>query len=101
MPKYDFACERGHEQFDVIVPYGTRPPCPECGGPVDILWRSSFPNVIGDEMNLTTEDLTGSPETFTSKAEHRRRVKELGLRIRDHHVSVPGTDRNPNVSKWY
>jgi len=62
-----------------------------------------FPNVIGDEIagGFTTDHMTGTPETFYSKADHRRRVKELGLRIRDEHCSAPGTDRNPHVAKWY
>ena len=101
MPKYDFICADGHEQLNLIVPYGTRPPCPTCGGAVEILWKSTFPNVIGDEIDLWVEHMSPAPEHFTSKSEHRRRVKELGLRIRDEHCSAPGTDRNRNVSKWY
>lgn len=100
MPKLDFICAAGHTQLDQMVAYGDRPPCPTCGGAVDILWQTSFPNVIGDECDLWVEHMTPTPEHFTSKAEHRRRVKELGLRIRDEHCSAPGTDKNKNVCKW-
>jgi hypothetical protein len=63
---------------------------------------SRFPNVIADSVpgGFTVENMTREPETFYSKAEHRRRVKELGLRIRDEHCSAPGTDKNRNVAKW-
>lgn len=103
MPRLDFICANGHVQDTVTVKYGDRPPCPECGGPTDILWQSSFPNVIGDDIpgGMTVEHMSAEPETFYSKSEHRRRVKELGLRIRDEHCSAPGTDRNAHVSKWY
>jgi hypothetical protein len=101
MPRLDFICAQGHTQENVWVKYGDRPGCPECGGATDILWQSSFPNVIGDEIDLWVEHISPTPEHFTSKAEHKRRVKELGFRIRDEHCSAPGTDRNKNVSKWY
>lgn len=100
MPKYDYLCVNGHEQIDVMAKYGDRPACPECGGATEILWKTSFPNVIGDECDLTVEHMSATPERFTSRSEHRRRVKELGLRIRDEHCSAPGTDKNRNVSRW-
>lgn len=100
MPNYDFLCLNGHTQRDVRVPYGTRPPCPDCGGAVDILWQSSFPNVIKDECDFSTDNMTGQMERFTSRSEHRRRVKELGLRIRDEHNPPPGSDRSRYTSKW-
>jgi hypothetical protein len=63
---------------------------------------SRFPNVIADDIpgGMTIEHMSATPETFYSKSEHRRRVKELGLRIRDEHCSAPGTDKNRNVTKW-
>jgi len=102
MPKYDLRCEAGHIQADRIVPYGTRPPCPECGAATEIVWMSSFPNVIGDEIigGFTTDNMTGQNETFYSKSEHRRRVKELGLRIRDEYAPPPGTDKAKHSVRW-
>lgn len=103
MPRLDFICADGHVQENVWAKFGDRPACPECGGSTEVLWRTSFPNVIGDDIpgGLIVEHMTTTPETFYSKSEHRRRVKELGLRIRDEHCSAPGTDKNRNVSKWY
>jgi hypothetical protein len=77
------------------------PSCVVCGCATERAWlMGSFPNVIGDEIDLWVEHISATPEHFTSKAEHRRRVKELGFRIRDEHCSAPGTDKNKNVSKW-
>src|SRR5262245_39237850 len=102
MPKYDFICPSGHVQADRIVPYGTRPACPECGGATEIVWLSSFPNVIPDSVpgGFVVENMTREPETFYSKSEHRRRVKELGLRIGDDFCSAPGTDKSKHTVKW-
>ena len=63
---------------------------------------SCFPNVIGDEIvgGFTTDHMTGQPETFYSKSDHRRRVKELGLRIRDEYAPPPGGDRAMNSVRW-
>ena len=96
----DFVCANGHEQIDVRVCAGDRPSCPTCGAATDILWRSSFPNVIRDECDFTTDHMTGQPEHFTSRSEHRRRVKELGLRIRDEHNPPPGSDRSKFTTRW-
>lgn len=100
MITYDFRCLRGHVQLDVRVQYGDRPPCPTCGAATEILWASSFPNVIRDECDFKTDHMTGQMEHFTSRSEHRRRVKELGLRIRDEHNPPPGSDRSKWTSRW-
>lgn len=102
MPKYDFVCPAGHEQENVIVPYGTRPPCPNCGGATEIIWKSSFPNIINDDVpgGFTIHNMSAQPETFYSKSEHRRRVKELGLTVRDTHVGQDGTDKSKFTSRW-
>jgi len=102
MAKLDFCCPNGHEQLDMMVRYGERPPCQDCGATMEILWASSFPNVIPDTFGtpLVVEHFGDQPETFTSRSEHRRRTKELGLRVRDEHCSAPGTDKNRNVSRW-
>lgn len=100
-PKYDFICEQGHEQADVIVPYGTRPPCPDCGGPVEILWRKSFPAVHGDEIDYVDENIASTPVHFTSKAERRRMMKEKGLREMVRHVEYDHGDKSPHTTRWY
>lgn len=103
MPTYDFICGQGHEQIDVRAAYGARPACPDCGGATEILWVSSFPNIVPDTFpggSITIENMSAQPETFTSKSEHRRRCKELGIRVRDHHVGVPGTDKSRHTQRW-
>lgn len=61
-----------------------------------------FPNVIADSVpgGFVVENMTREPETFYSKSDHRRRVKELGLRIRDEHAPPPGTDKAKHSVKW-
>lgn len=63
---------------------------------------SSFPNVIRDEIpgGMTIHNMTPTPETFYSKSEHRRRVKELGLEVRDTHVGHDGTDKSKHTTRW-
>lgn len=102
MPKLDFACDLGHVQRDQFVKYGERPRCPECGGTTDVIWQTSFPNIIRDEIpgGMTIHNMTATPETFYSKSEHRRRVKELGLTIRDTHVGLQGSDKSPHTTRW-
>lgn len=88
---------------DQIVPYGTRPLCPECGSPTEIIWLSSFPNVIPDDVpgGFWVENMTRDPEKFYCKSDWRRRQKELGVRHRDEFCSMPGTDKNPKLTKWW
>jgi hypothetical protein len=90
-------CSNGHEQIDVRAAYGERPACPECGASTEILWRSSFPNVIGDECDYHIENMSDKVEHFTSKAEHRRRCKELGIRVKDQHLDHEGPQL---TSRW-
>lgn len=103
MPKYDFTCASGHILADRIVPYGTRPACPECGGATEIVWMSSFPNVIGDDVpgGFVVENMTRETETFYSRSDWRRRQKELGVRHRDEFCPMPGTDKSKNSVRWW
>ncbi len=101
MTVFDFVCPNGHEQIDVYVSRASdRPPCPDCGAAVTIIWKTSFPNVISDACDFKTDNMSGTLEHFTSRAEHRRRAKELGLRIRDEHNPPPGSDKSKWGSKW-
>lgn len=103
MPRYDIRCEQGHFTENVVTAWDDRAhPCPTCGAPTERVWISSFPNIIGDEIpgGMTIENMTAHPETFYSKSEHRRRVKELGLRVRDWHNPPPGSDKAKHTSRW-
>ena len=96
MPKYDFRCTACETiQLDVIVPCGTRPPCPACGGVTEVIWLSSFPNVIGDDVpgGFWVENMTATPEKFYSKSAWRDRAASLGLRIRDESGPMPSRIR--------
>jgi hypothetical protein len=101
MRRLDFICPNEHVQENVWVQYGERPPCPTCGGAVEILWRSSFPNIIGDECDFTVEHMAAEPIRFRSKSEHRRMCKQLGLRVKDSHVGTQGSDKSPLTRKWF
>jgi hypothetical protein len=100
VPKYDYICAAGHEQIDVLAKYGDRPACPECGGATEILWKSSFPNIIGDEMDFTDTNMTHQPIRFTSKAERKRMMKQLGIQEKIRHVGHDHTDKSPHTTRW-
>ena len=70
--------------------------------PLEPRRESHFPNVIADGVpgGFVVENLSREPETFYSRSDWRRRVKELGVRHRDEFCSAPGTDKNPNCVKW-
>jgi len=96
MPRYDFSCANGHVQENVWAKYREWPPCPTCGGPTEILWQSSFPTVIDDSCDFTVEHMASEPIRFTSKQEHRRMCKQLGLRVKDRHI-----DGSALTKRWY
>lgn len=101
MAKLDFVCGTcGVVQENIWTTYGERPVC-ACGSITDILWATSSPTMIGDECDFTVENMSATPEHFTSKAEHRRRVKELGLVIKDRHLGSPGSDKSKLTTKWW
>lgn len=106
MPFYDLTCPNGHEQIDVLLKLGERPPCPSCGEVTETLWRS-VNNVIGDDIpggieirhGLCWPD--GSPRKFYSHSEMRRAAKEAGLTNRVEHVSTKHSDKSPHTTRWY
>ena len=106
MPFYDLVCESGHEQVDVFLKLGERPPCPECGGSTSTLWRNAS-HVIGDEIpggvliehGICNED--GTPRRYYSKSEMAKEAARRGLVNRVRHISAPGTDKNKHTTKWF
>jgi len=46
-------------------------------------------NIIGDETDIWVENMGKHPRHFRSKAEHRRTMKELGLRHPERYVPHP------------
>lgn len=100
---YDLVCSEGHEQLNLLLKLGERPPCPMCGGPTETLWRSTA-GVIGDECDVWIrhgvchED--GSPRRFTSKSELARAAEEKGLQNAVRHVGEPGSDKSKHTQRW-
>ena len=107
MPIYDLTCPSGHEQIDVLLKIGERPPCPICGQATSTLWRSS-PNVIQDSIEggvlihhgICNAD--GTPKRYYSHSDIKKAAAAKGLRSRVEHVTNPqsGSDKNPHTTRW-
>jgi hypothetical protein len=105
MPFYDLVCKNNHEQLDVLLPLGERPPCPTCGEQTETLWKK-FGNVVPDEIpggvwinhGICNED--GTPRKYYSKSEMAREAKARGLANIVMHTPVPGTDKSPVTTRW-
>lgn len=93
MPCYDLTCPSGHEQIDVFLRLGERPPCPTCGAATSTLWRQTS-NVIQDSIEggvLIRHGLTGpngEPVRYYSKKEMAVEAKRRGL-VQGGDSSVP------------
>ncbi len=57
--------------------------CDQCGEPTERVWLSKPANVIGDECDFVSHHGEKHPVRFRSRSEHRRWLKERGLRIKD------------------
>lgn len=105
MPNYDLVCEAGHEQHDVWLRVGERPPCPTCGGATSTLWAASA-SVAGDDIpggmwishGICNED--GTPKKYYTKSDMARAAKAKGLANIVTHVTAPGTDKSRHTVKW-
>jgi hypothetical protein len=86
MPFYDLTCKNNHEQIDVLLKLGERPPCPICGEATSTLWRASS-NVITDDIpggleirhGICNED--GTPRKYYSKSEIVKEAKRKGYSV--------------------
>ena len=105
MPMYDLVCENGHEQYDLWLKLGTRPPCPTCGSPTSTLWKNAS-GVIGDECDvwirhgICNED--GSPRHYNSKKEMKDEAARRGLVNHVEHITSPisGSDKSRWTTRW-
>jgi len=102
---YDLTCKNGHEQYNLLLKLGERPPCPECAEPTETLWKSAsgvstddIPGGMEIRHGLCNED--GSPRRYYSKSEMAKEAKRRGLENRVRHVSAPGTDKAPHTTRW-
>jgi hypothetical protein len=104
MPMYDLTCKNNHEQYDVWLKVGERPPCPECNEPTETLWKGKSSNVIGDECDVWIRhgicNTDGSPRRYTSKEEMRKEAARRGLVNWVEHVPEPGSDKSKHTTKW-
>jgi len=108
MPFYDLVCENNHEQVDLFLKMGERPPCPTCGSPTSTLWKGKR-NIIGDDIPggilinhaICHED--GTPKRYYSKSEIQKAAKAAGYTNLVEHVTDPrsGSDKNPHTTRWY
>ena len=46
------------------------------------------------------ENMTPTPMFFESHSAHRTKMKDLGLVQKVRHVGAPGSDKNPNTTRW-
>ena len=105
MPTFDLSCACGWDSPDAVYVPSWRspnPPCPSCGA-VPVRVQRACPNIIPDTFpggSFSTDNMSGRMERFTSKAEHRRRCKELGLVVKDQHVGFDHTDKSPFSKRW-
>lgn len=102
MPVYDFKCTSCGEEKEQIAPIGILPSCRTCGGPTEKYWGTSFPSVVGDEIDETITNLTAQPQHFNSRSEKRLWLKMNGFQERVRHVGLPGegSDKSPHTTRW-
>lgn len=101
MPRYDVRCTDGHTH-EITAKWDERTvPCVTCAAPTERVWISSFPNIIGDEIDYVDHNIAKEPIRFRSKAERRRVMKSLGIQEKIRHVGVPGSDKSPMTKAWY
>ena len=84
-------CERCHKALEV----GEWPWCPH--------GRSTGLSVVDDSIpgGMTVENMgTPTPQTFYSKSEWRRAMKERGLVNMVRHVPEQGSDKSPHTQRW-
>lgn len=105
MPIFDSACEACGWYSDCVLVRRSsepNPPCPQCGGATYRPWRGKMANIIPDEFvtPLVDDVMTKDVQTFYSRSEHRRAMKEHGVVNLDRHMPVPGTDKSEHTTRW-
>ena len=92
MARHDLICANQHLQRDIIIRFGERPDCPECGAATEISWQASAA-VAGDEIDILVRhaicNADGTPRRYRSKTELKKAAFEAGW-------SVEGDTPKPN-----
>lgn len=101
MKKYDQTCKRCGWTDEIHAQPFVNPPCPECGGDTERIYLGGY-GVIGDEIpgGLVVENLGHEPVKVYSKSELKFEAEKRGLVQRVQHIGTPGSDKNPNTTRW-
>jgi len=101
MPRFDQRCVTCQWEGEIWARAYEYPPCPECGGSTERIWRRSA-KVVPDEFpgGLTLENLGPDPVTVYSRSELKRELKARNLEPFVRHAPLPGTDRSPHTTSW-
>ena len=82
--------------------------CELCGGTIEIGgWpfcrgghAPATVTVIGDEIDITVEHFSHTPERFRSRERMKARMRELKIEPFVRHVGKPGSDKSDATVKW-
>ena len=105
MPMYDLVCKNNHEQYNLLLKIGERPPCPLCSEPTETLWKSSnavlsdsIPGGVEIRHGICNED--GTPRRYYSRSEMEKEAKRRGLTNLVEHIPEKGSDKSKHTTKW-
>lgn len=103
MPMYEYACTGCRHYFETLTPIDRRDAvlCSQCGRTAEREWRHA-PAMRPDSIpgGRIIENLTSRPKRFYSRTEIQDEMRVRGVEQRVKHVGLPGSDKNPNTSRW-
>jgi hypothetical protein len=82
MPRFDSLCTACGFEEPIIVAGGTHPPCSQCGGHTEYIWRSNPASIQTDEAFIggqTIENLGHEPVTVYSRTELKEAMAKAGV----------------------
>jgi hypothetical protein len=101
MPKFDQRCKTCDWWDEIVVPSGTHPPCPTCGGDTERFYirgygfeRDEFPG------GKVIENLGHEPVVVHSRSELKDAMAKRGLQEFVRHVPTPGSDKSPHTQRF-
>ncbi len=81
MPRFDSRCTVCEFEEPIVVAGGTHPPCAQCGGATEYIWRSNPASIQTNESyigGVTIENLGDTPVTVYSREEFKHAVEKAG-----------------------